>query len=105
MVKVSPIPGPIKVFGEAGGFADLKLSTTVDTLGSSVTYDTNSSTWNFGWLAGVGVGVMVSPGMLISVEGRYMYGITNTSDDSSVTVNTRDIQALVSLTWTTCSNE
>jgi len=99
LVKFSPIPGPIKVFVEGGGSASLKLSTTVDTLGSSVTYDTNSSTWDFGLLAGAGLGVMVGPNTLLSVEGRYLYGLTNVSDDATVTIHTRGIQALASLTF------
>ena len=99
LLKFTPLPDPIKIFIEGGASASIKLSTTVDVEGVSTTYDSSSNTWNFGLIAGAGIGFMIGADLLLSAEARYDYGLTNIANSSSVTVNTRDIQAIAGLTF------
>ena len=100
LLKFTPLQGPVKVFIEGGGSASIKLSTSVTSLDTTTTFTDNSNTWNFALIAGAGLGFMVGPNMLLSVEGRYNWGLTNISNNT-YTINTRDLQAIAGLTFLT----
>jgi hypothetical protein len=97
LVKITPFVGPVGIFVEAGAAAAIHLSTSVDAGGTDVTYNTNSASWNFSAIAGLGVNLKLTDHFLVEAEGRYDLGLTNVSDNTD-NVKIRDIQAIVGFT-------
>jgi opacity protein-like surface antigen len=98
LVKVTPFVGPIGVFVEGGAAASIHLSTSIDTTNSTYTYNTDTSTWDFGLLAGAGLNFKLTDHFLVEAEGRYEYGLTNISDASNANTKVRDVQLIVGFT-------
>ena len=98
LVKIAPISGPIEVYAEAGPAAAFHLSSTVEAANASVSYNDNSNNVDFSLIGGVGVGFKVDP-ILLEIEGRYDYGLTNLNNSNTVQVNSRALQLLAGVTF------
>lgn len=98
LFRISPIVGPIEIFGEIGPAAALHLSTDTTVANTTVNYNANSDNWDFSLIAGVGVGFKLD-NILLEVEGRYDYGLSNLSDTNNVEIKSRAIQAIAGVTF------
>jgi len=98
LFKLSPIAGPIELYVEAGPAIAIHLSSTYEVANASVTYTDNADKADFSVIGGVGVGIKVDP-VLIEVEARYDYGLTNLSSTSNIEVDSRAIQVIAGITF------
>ena len=98
LFKISPIVGPIEFFVEAGPAASFHLSSSVEFLNTSFTYNDNADTWDFSIIGGLGIGFKIDP-VLLEFEARYDYGLKNLSKSSTIEINSRAVQLIAGITF------
>lgn len=98
LFKLSPLPGPFKVFAEAGPAASLHLSDKVEVANASVVVNDDSSSWDFSLIAGLGVGLNLG-NLVFELEGRYDYGLKSLNNSNSVEVKSRAFQTIAGITF------
>ena len=103
LLKLSVIPaGPIRPFIYAGGYGAYLLKANEVTLIDGVTGESdvteNYQRYDYGVVGGAGLAFKL-PGISISIEGRYNYGLKNilTAAGPGESVKNRSMMALVGI--------
>jgi opacity protein-like surface antigen len=97
LVKINPFSDSIvSPFILAGPQWSKRLSTDVETVAGTTTYDNTADGWDASVLAGLGVEFNILANVAFSLQGRYAYGFRDI-DSSSLEVKTRGFYALAGL--------
>ncbi len=97
LLKFMPMAGPVGIFIEGGAAASLHLSTSAEVQGISTSY-TDNTNWDFSLIGGAGLSFKVNP-VIIQLEGRYNYGLSNLTNDAGVDVKSRTVQLIAGVTF------
>jgi opacity protein-like surface antigen len=68
-------------------------------LGGTTTVDNTGDDWDIAGVAGAGVGLALADTMILSVEGRYNFGLRDMDGSNDLEVKSRGFQALVGITF------
>jgi hypothetical protein len=100
LLKFNPLgPGLISPFLLLGPQWSNHLETTISNrAGATVATLNTGNNWDLAAVGGLGIDFNLAESIALGAQGRYVFGFRDL-DDSTVELKTRDVQALLSLTF------